>query len=388
MLTSVMMLRQYSITKNLTEGIYIKSLMRSCFSTTAESVEDGSFKNKKLNSAMRAYLERAAEYDKFIKKEDQDYQIGKRHLANMMGENPETFNQDAVNRSIQYLFPSGLYEPKARPIMEEASKIFPPKKAAQFDEEGRPFHSLFYTLKPNFYSVLYDIVEQMEYLNKFEDEQILKGILPNEGNRANLVGSDWLSRKEFEKLFLEPVSDSDYEALVTSLQRLEGHPWSETVKDFIMKFRKQKHIQTRGLIIPPLEYDEKGRPFILVTQCMRHTCRGTVKILGNGSGKIKINGKAIDYFTNIQSREQVIFPLIFTGMDKDVDVEANVEGGGFSGQAGAIRWGIAWGLRNFVDKDMVEKMRIAGLLTRDWRIKERKKPGQEGARRKFTWKKR
>lgn len=362
--------------------------MRSCFSTTAESVNDGSFKNKKLNSAMRAYLERAAEYDKFIKKENQDYQIGKRHLANMMGENPETFNQDAVNRSIQYLFPSGLYEPKARPIMEEPSKIFPPKKAAQFDEEGRPFHSLFYTLKPNLYSVLYDIVEQMESLNKFEDEQIKKGILANEGNRANLVGSDWLSKKEFEKNFLEPVSDSDYESLVASLQRLEEHPWSETAKDFMMKFRKQKHVQTRGLIIPPLEYDQKGRPFILVTHCMRHTCRGQVKILGNGSGKIKINGKDITYFTSIQSREQVIFPLIFTGMDKEVDIEAEVQGGGFSGQAGAIRWGISWGLRSFVDKDMIEKMRIAGLLTRDWRIKERKKPGQEGARRKFTWKKR
>ncbi|KAG5899489.1 hypothetical protein JTB14_015200 [Gonioctena quinquepunctata] len=71
-----------------------------------------------------------------------------------------------------------------------------------------------------------------------------------------------------------------------------------------------------------------------------------------------------------------------------VDIECNVEGGGPSGQAGALRWGIAWGLRSFVDKDMIEKMRLAGLLTRDYRTRERKKPGQWGARRKFTWKKR
>ncbi|EEZ99923.1 28S ribosomal protein S9, mitochondrial-like Protein [Tribolium castaneum] len=71
-----------------------------------------------------------------------------------------------------------------------------------------------------------------------------------------------------------------------------------------------------------------------------------------------------------------------------VDIEAEVEGGGPSSQAGAIRWGIAWGLRSFVDQDMIEKMRLAGLLTRDYRTKERKKPGQQGARRKFTWKKR
>ncbi|KAG5682130.1 hypothetical protein PVAND_011506 [Polypedilum vanderplanki] len=75
-------------------------------------------------------------------------------------------------------------------------------------------------------------------------------------------------------------------------------------------------------------------------------------------------------------------------MLEKVDIEANVEGGGSSGQAGAIRWGISMALRSFVDSEMVEKMRYAGLLQRDYRTKERKKPGQEGARRKFTWKKR
>ncbi|RZC38077.1 Ribosomal S9 domain containing protein, partial [Asbolus verrucosus] len=84
----------------------------------------------------------------------------------------------------------------------------------------------------------------------------------------------------------------------------------------------------------------------------------------------------------------VLFPLLFTNMHDKVDVEAVVEGGGPSGQAGAIRWGIAWGLRSFLDQDTIEKMRLAGLLTRDYRTRERKKPGQEGARKKFTWKKR
>ncbi|CAK9803788.1 28S ribosomal protein S9, mitochondrial [Anthophora quadrimaculata] len=71
-----------------------------------------------------------------------------------------------------------------------------------------------------------------------------------------------------------------------------------------------------------------------------------------------------------------------------VDIEATVFGGGPTGQAGAIRCGIAQGLRSFVNDEMIEKMRIAGLLTNDWRRRERKKPGQEGSRRKFTWKKR
>jgi len=93
-----------------------------------------------------------------------------------------------------------------------------------------------------------------------------------------------------------------------------------------------------------------------------------------------------------------------------VDIEANVAGGGTSGQAGAIRWGIAMGLRSFIDPELIEEMHIgdilyiynlmilsltlffvyylAGLLTRDYRRRERKKFGQEGARRKYTWKKR
>ncbi|GJQ67948.1 Wtrw [Trypoxylus dichotomus] len=85
---------------------------------------------------------------------------------------------------------------------------------------------------------------------------------------------------------------------------------------------------------------------------------------------------------------QLLFPLVFTDMVNQVDVEAFVEGGGPSGQAGAIRWGIATALRSFVNESMIEKMRLAGLLTKDCRTRERKKPGQAGARKKFTWKKR
>ncbi|XP_066597050.1 small ribosomal subunit protein uS9 [Prorops nasuta] len=85
---------------------------------------------------------------------------------------------------------------------------------------------------------------------------------------------------------------------------------------------------------------------------------------------------------------QILFPLIFTNLHKKVDIEANVTGGGPTGQSGAIRWGISWGLRNFVDQNMIQSMRVAGLLTRDWRKRERKKFGQEGARRKFQWCKR
>lgn len=57
--------------------------------------------------------------------------------------------------AIEYLFPSGLYDPKARPLMKPPSEVFPPKKDAEFDESGRPFHVFFYTGKPNFYLILH-----------------------------------------------------------------------------------------------------------------------------------------------------------------------------------------------------------------------------------------
>ncbi|ELU02394.1 hypothetical protein CAPTEDRAFT_88974, partial [Capitella teleta] len=84
-------------------------------------------------------------------------------------------------------------------------------------------------------------------------------------------------------------------------------------------------------------------------------------------------------------REQVMSPLHFTNTLGRVDIEARVEGGGHSSRAGALRLALSRALRSIVDRQMVEKMRIAGLLTKDPRRRERKKFGQEGARRKFTW---
>ena len=60
-----------------------------------------------------------------------------------------------LQEAIKYLFPSGLYDPRARPMMKHPSEIFPKKKDAEFDITGRPFHSLFYTSKANYYQVLH-----------------------------------------------------------------------------------------------------------------------------------------------------------------------------------------------------------------------------------------
>ena len=128
--------------------------------------------------------------------------------------------------------------------------------------------------------------------------------------------------------------------------------------------------------------------------------------LGEGNGAITINGRGLeDYFTEDKDRNAVLGPLLVTEMRNRVSVSASVHGGGFTGQAGAISQGIARALKNmFSPKEtapsadgtpeatgpvgMVKKLRDSGYLTRDGRMKERKKYGLKGARKAFQFSKR
>jgi len=100
-----------------------------------------------------------------------------------------------------------------------------------------------------------------------------------------------------------------------------------------------------------------------------------------GSGRIIVNKRDIDdYFDYDTLKVHVKEPLILTDTLGKYDVIANVEGGGFTGQAGAIRHGIARALIN-ADEELKPVLKKAGLLTRDPRMKERKKYGLKKARR-------
>ncbi|MDE1890716.1 MAG: 30S ribosomal protein S9 [Planctomycetota bacterium] len=110
--------------------------------------------------------------------------------------------------------------------------------------------------------------------------------------------------------------------------------------------------------------------------------------LKKGNGKILVNDKDLDnYFPIDRERGIVRTPLKTTKTLEGFDVLANVKGGGMSGQAGAIALGIARALSKS-DKTFVDSLREGGFLTRDSRMKERKKYGQKGARKSFQWTKR
>lgn len=107
-----------------------------------------------------------------------------------------------------------------------------------------------------------------------------------------------------------------------------------------------------------------------------------------GTGQKTINGKTIDvYFPRATVIDGIVQPLEVTSTADRYDVHANVEGGGITGQAGAVRLGIARALVR-VDESYRKPLKQAGLLTRDPRMKERKKPGQAKARKRFQFSKR
>jgi small subunit ribosomal protein S9 len=134
--------------------------------------------------------------------------------------------------------------------------------------------------------------------------------------------------------------------------------------------------------------------------------------LSEGTGKILINDRPLDnYFTEIKDRNAVTGPLDATDMRTRVDIHANVDGGGITGQSGALCQGVARALKHMfglttepepapsadgqasaegatAPPSMSKKLRDSGYLTRDGRMKERKKYGRKGARKAFQFSKR
>jgi small subunit ribosomal protein S9 len=110
--------------------------------------------------------------------------------------------------------------------------------------------------------------------------------------------------------------------------------------------------------------------------------------LETGTGKILVNGRTFENYFPLESLRGVVMqPMSVTGTTDKFDAEITVSGGGPNGQAGAVRHGIARALLT-VDANLRPQLKAEGLLTRDSRMRERKKYGQPGARKRFQYSKR
>jgi small subunit ribosomal protein S9 len=158
---------------------------------------------------------------------------------------------------------------------------------------------------------------------------------------------------------------------------------------------------------------KKERPAVFLNKKRAYLGTGRRKtavariFLTDGSGQVTINGRPLDaYFTEAKDRNAVLGPLVAIDVRNRVDVTATVSGGGFTGQAGAVCQGIARAVKSMFGLDtikpaeegapgpdeaivnMAKRLRDSGFLTRDGRMKERKKYGRKGARKAFQFSKR
>jgi small subunit ribosomal protein S9 len=119
----------------------------------------------------------------------------------------------------------------------------------------------------------------------------------------------------------------------------------------------------------------------------RKTATARIRIV-EGTGKLLVNDREFEkYFSHENFAKQAYAPLLTVELRDKIDVIANVAGGGVSGQAGAVAHGIARALQK-LNPELRPSLKKAGHLKRDPRAKERKKPGQPGARKRFQFSKR
>ncbi|XP_062510587.1 small ribosomal subunit protein uS9m-like [Corticium candelabrum] len=196
------------------------------------------------------------------------------------------------------------------------------------------------------------------------------------------VSSRWLKKDEMSLKLATELSDSQYEVIIGRLQGMLDMPYLAATKDFLMGFRKD--------VVPNVHYgkelklDASGRAY----STGHRKCSVAQVWLRQGSGVVKVNRCLLfNYFTKMDDRQQVMYPFLVTDTIGNFDVTCSVSGGGTTGQAGAIRHGISKALTCFSDT-YGPLLEGAGLLTRDPRMVERKKPGQKKARKKFQWVKR
>jgi len=383
------------------KGLEVKSFSSS--PTSADNLPDTKKINvtdikteRQMSSAMRMYLKRKRQHDIFISKERTEFDLGRQHLANMMGYDPDTMSQDEIDKSIEYLFPSGLSQ-EARPVMKPPEEIFPKEKDVEFNLEGRPFHPFFYTLKPNFNRAIFTMRDHIEGVTIFGDRLRRQGKAADSQqvlNLAKLADSRWATQEEMQKKCLENISDIEYKEFILVLERLVNLPFSYRVRDEIFQWRVKEvdSAAQKDFLAPQL--DGKGRAWVEV-EGKRKTSVATVRVSKPGTGQVEICHQNrpdllfdISYFYALKDRHQLLFPLQFSKMLGLVDLRMTVGGGGPSGQAGAARYAIAMALRSFVDKRTVDEMKLVGLLTQDIRVRERKKPGKVSARKSYTWKRR
>ncbi|KAJ1365730.1 hypothetical protein KIN20_026151 [Parelaphostrongylus tenuis] len=370
-------------------GIARRLLSADLSATSTLTVEERPI--KRIGRALETYMKLCKEHTSMMARERADFELGRRHLANIMNMDAHTMTQEDIDEAIKYLFPSSLFDLKARPVMRPPDEILPKFRQLSFDDEGRPKDSRFYTLLPTFYGLLSDIGIKTKTVTSFYNDHFVAG-KSTESESVNISGTQWLSREKVEKKLGEKISEELYTHLLMAFDYLVSLPCSAVEEKFIMQYREPLTASTKSKLFGP--------PIPEVTICpitqrrnttVRTRCKDTVaqvQVLDAGVGKFDVNGQGLHEFRHLIAREILLAPMIVAGVLGQVDVIATTTGsGGMTALPRAVRHGIALGIAALYPETM-EPLRISGLLTSDPRKKERSKVNQPGARAKWIWKRR
>uniref|UniRef100_A0AC34QC17 Ribosomal protein S9 n=1 Tax=Panagrolaimus sp. JU765 TaxID=591449 RepID=A0AC34QC17_9BILA len=348
---------------------------------------------RSIGKALERYLKNVREHEKMMEKERAEFELGKRYLANIMGWDPSLLTQEDIDKAIEYLFPSGLTDLKARPVMKPPEEILPVFHKFEFDKEGKPKNTLFYTLKPKFYGLLSDIGRKTQNLVKLYDEQLSRGIQP-ESEAFDLHGSSWISHKDLQKKLGEKLSLEMHAQLIIALEYLASLPLASREKEFMMEYKTfaaagSGRAVLFGPEIPKVQIDPVSNRRLATVVTKAKAVKVEVTVRDAGTGKYTVDGHHYDVFRSVMARENLIAPLLVTDMFGRVDIEARVLEGpyGLSIVPRAVRHGASLGIAALFP-ETVEKLKTMEMLTMEPRKKERSKVNQPGARAKWIWKRR
>ncbi|KAI3385003.1 hypothetical protein SNEBB_000306 [Seison nebaliae] len=393
-----------------------------CPTVEDELIRKEKSKSQIVGSAMRSYLESRKEHEKFLEKAKDEYEIGRMNLARIMGKDVDTFTQDDIDEAINYLFPSSLEDKKARPFMREPKEIFSKTKELQFDDDGRPLNSQFYTSRQHFYTIVGEVCGELEQMKKLSDSNSqLKYLTMSKNEDIELIDkrSRWITFEELKKDYCneEKISEKEYltflNILDNFLRELEMSTLnpSQQTNFFLnlMKYRVRNEEGKNELIIPEILLDGSCR--YSEANGKKQNTMVKLRLYEKGDGIVRmLNGKDILLFKRLVHRQQLLAPFIITRTmnrfdvivqridirtnrlntidmtDDEIDVDKVQQP--TSDLVIAMRHAISIGLCSFISNERIEHLRLAGMLTPDNRYRERKKFGQEGPRRKYTWLKR
>lgn len=345
-----------------------------------------------ISKSVQKYLQEFKSNENFFNEKRDEFEKGRLHLANIMGYDANAMTQEDIDKAIQYLFPSGLFEPMSRPVMQRPETIYPKFKTANYDKRGRPYSSFFYTGLANYYESLYKLYSHFEDLNRIEDARIAKGISATEDDKFNKLIYSIKSKAQLENQFIEKLNDDQYKKFVDHLNRLMEHPYSALKSNFLEKFTNIKVQQKLSEKKFEIKLDENDREYYEEFG-HRKNLRVLVRVYNKGTGVFLINNKYdLNHFEYFLPREQIMSPLVMANLLDKVDIYVTIDEPvakyDQQRQAGAIRHGLAKAICAFVDDDTKELLRLNGLLQIDLRTKERKKPGLYRARAKPPHRKR